>query len=227
MSDNSKHLPAALTRPVDGDVGFFGAITASVTHELNNVISIIDQTGGLFDDLIEGERRGVPLSIERLAGLSESIQKQTRRGLGIIERLNAFAHTTDRPTAEFDLNEVVGNIVELCCRLAELRKVELRFEAHPKPVMVFGNPMLVQQVVFESLRILLRESELGGTITVAVADAANEAAVNIAGESGVSLPESDLAHLTALMQQSGGAIALTIPESGGRLMLTIRKELEQ
>ena len=40
-------------QPVHSTLGFMGEITASVTHELSNVIGTIEQIAGLIGDLAE------------------------------------------------------------------------------------------------------------------------------------------------------------------------------
>ena len=54
----------------ENSLAFFGAITASVSHELNNVMSIIDQNNGLLKDLLAV---GHPISNERLERINNSI----------------------------------------------------------------------------------------------------------------------------------------------------------
>ena len=72
---------------LDAGLAFFGAVTASVTHEQNNVLSVIDQTAGLLQDMIAAEREGTPINIDRLADAVRTVQAQTERSLGIIRRL--------------------------------------------------------------------------------------------------------------------------------------------
>ena len=89
MSSDSGDEREQLRR--EKDLAFFGAITASVSHELNNVISIVYQTAGLLNDLLAGAQRGRPISDERLEQIAIRIGEQTERGAAIIKRLNAFA----------------------------------------------------------------------------------------------------------------------------------------
>jgi len=164
MSDSARASSSAENR----EIAFFGRITASVTHELNNVIAIIDQNSGLLSDLIAGEERGIPISTERLRAVAAAIQKQTRRGLGIIERLNRYAHTTDHPAAEYELNEVVGNLVELSRRLVQRKKMDLDFHPADTPVKTIGNPFAFQHAVFGALMLVLEAGESGGKVAVGI-----------------------------------------------------------
>lgn len=199
-------------------IAFFGTVTASVTHELNNVISIIEQTAGLLDDLVAGEERGVPISIERLGEISTSVQKQTRRGLGIIERLNRFAHTTDRPVTEFDVDEVVSNLVELSRRLAGLKRVTLEYRAPATEVRLTGNPFALQEAVFLTLRRALETT--GGTCVVAVApDEESGAAITIEPDGAADPDAADWGAVEEAARRAGGEIEIGSDEKRGRVIV--------
>jgi signal transduction histidine kinase len=145
-------------------LAFSGKITASVSHELNNVISIIDQTTGLLEDMVLAVDRGKPISTDRLEQIYESLQKQTTRGLAIIKRLNTFAHSSDIPEREFDLGETIENLAGLCGRFADLKRMKLCYQPPPVVISVTGNPFVTQLVVFEGIREALdrgaREDEI-------------------------------------------------------------------
>ncbi|MFZ5979046.1 MAG: hypothetical protein ACOYVF_00295 [Candidatus Zixiibacteriota bacterium] len=142
----------------EGSLAFFGAVTASVSHELNNVISIIDQNAGLLGDLLAGVQHGRPLSEEQLKRVADKITMQTGRGVGIIKRLNTFAHSADKPVREFDLNAVIENLTALTERLANLKAVKQEVIYPNRPLIMTGNPFLTQQMVFLIIRELLDQA---------------------------------------------------------------------
>jgi C4-dicarboxylate-specific signal transduction histidine kinase len=175
MSD--EHNDNADERLLYGGLAFFGAVTASVSHELNNVISIIDQTTGLVEDMIAAVDRGKPIDVDKLRQVVGSLQKHTTRGLEIIKRLNTFAHSSDVPRREYDVNESVRNLVELARRLAGLKRVNLEVHLPAEPVMITGNPFLMQQLLFASIQRALQEAGRDEIIAVDVAGAASGAQV--------------------------------------------------
>jgi C4-dicarboxylate-specific signal transduction histidine kinase len=140
-------------------LAFFGAITASVSHELNNVVSILNQNGGLLEDLLAGVREGRPLRTERLERIAETFRVQTERGIGIIKRLNTFAHSADEPVRAFNLNETAENLVSLAQRPAMLKKATLSFVPSAEPAMVTGSPFMVQQAIFRMIRMALSAAQ--------------------------------------------------------------------
>jgi len=202
------------------EIAFFGKITASVTHELNNVISIIEQTAGLLEDMIAGEERGVPISIDRLAGVSAAIQRQTQRGLGIIGRLNRFAHATDRPETVFDADEVVGNLVELSRRLASLRKIGLEFRPTATAPKMSGNPFVFQRAVFGAVQTVLACGLADHTVTIENRAESHGFKVSVEGATSGELGEGPLADLEAVAEEAGGS--LTVESGGGQMRLCLQ-----
>ncbi len=152
----------------DRKLHFFGMITASVSHELNNVISIIDQVAGLLSDLIAAADSGYPINLEKLKTVQERIRRQTQRGVGIIKRLNKFSHSVDEPFLEFDPGAVVENLMALAARFAELKKVTLETNLPQGSVTITNNPFTLQQAVFFCFRHALDVSERGETLRVAM-----------------------------------------------------------
>lgn len=163
MDDKSQYPADSLT---DDSLAFFGAITASVSHELNNVMAIMDQTTGLLEDKLAGAQEEIRISPEKLEKIVVSLQKQAARGLEIIKRLNRFAHSADLPAQKFDINEALGNLVRLIDRLAVLKGVSLESGLSENPREIESNPFYLQQAVFTAFRIVLADAQKGDTIRI-------------------------------------------------------------
>lgn len=222
MTDNEKQH--GRFAPTETDLAFFGRITASVTHELNNVISIIEQTAGLLDDLIAGEERGIPITTERLTALSASIQKQTRRGLGIIDSLNRFAHTTDATETKFDINDVVSNLIELSHRLASLRKIRLAYQPTPSPQYLIGNPFAIQHAVFESLLIALTCGPTDSAVSVETLADDDSVRIFIPFEGAGPLDADRTTNLKNMLALTGGSLKVETTASATRLTLRLPRK---
>jgi signal transduction histidine kinase len=202
-------------------LAFFGAVTASVSHELNNVISIIDQSAGLMEDMIIGEEKGIPLSVERLSETVASIQKQAGRGLKIIQRLNRFAHSSDFPVTEFDLNETVSNLVELSRRLAGLRRADTEYTPVPVETKITGNPFLLQQALFEIIMILLGSAERGDIITVKASSTDSGAAIEASLPRQFDIPEDRLATVEEMAEALEGELTHGVGEDVTSMKISI------
>ncbi len=148
------------------ELAFFGAITASVTHELNNVLSIIDQTAGLLEDLLYSARQGKPIPPEKLQSIAAGVSNQTARGFDFIRRLNRFAHSVDEPVSEFDLCALTDNFAALMKRFATLKRVELTTDIPDAPVQIVSCPFKLQEALFRVVNAFLSEPEKGDRLIV-------------------------------------------------------------
>jgi len=191
---------------MENSLTFFGAITASVSHELNNVISIINQTAGLLDDLLIGSREGRPIKTERLEKMAGSVKNQTDRGIDIIRRLNKFAHSTDEPVREYDPGDMIENLVSLTRRLADMKKVTLEMVPADGPVPVVGNPFQAQQAVFMAIRLALSTSLENDTIRIEMLEQEDVLKLLISGIRSDQGAEFDLSYLKLLTESFGGTI---------------------
>jgi signal transduction histidine kinase len=130
------------------NIEFFGRISASISHELNNVISIIDQVSGLLEDNLAAIDEGYPIQPEQLERIHKKISIQTSRGIDIIKRLNKFSHSTDHAIFTFDLKEILNNLLEICERFADLKRVPLSTVVLGKECQISSSPFLIQQVLY-------------------------------------------------------------------------------
>lgn len=148
------------------ELAFFGAITASISHELNNVLSIINEYSGLLDDIVSGKNKDKPVENERIQRIALNITKQIKREKGIIKLLNRFAHRVDTPIVKFNLNELVKDITRLSQRFASLKKIELGITIPEEQITLTNNPFAVQHVIFLCLKIALEHSNLTDSINI-------------------------------------------------------------
>lgn len=189
-------------------LAFFGAITASVSHELNNVISIINQTGGLLDDLLIGARGGKEIPVERLERMADSVRAQTERGVGIIKRLNKFAHSADEEKCQFNLNETIENLIALLERLANLKKSSLKIELPDEPVTILGSPFLTQQAVYWTVRQALEIVDDNDLISVKIGSKDNNKIVSVVVPRLFPEGQPDLTYQELIMTQLHGKIEM-------------------
>lgn len=129
-------------------LAFMGAITASLSHEINNVITIINELSGLLDDLIKGAQKGRPIENEKLKGISEKITRHVGRGELFIKYLNRFAHSVDQAVATVDAAELLEQITALCQRFANLKRVRLEIEPAGQPLKIETDPFMLQHAIY-------------------------------------------------------------------------------
>lgn len=104
---------------------FFGRISASISHELKNVLAIVNENAGLLEDLSVMADRGRPLDPARLKMMAATVQKHVGRGDEILKNMNRFAHSSDDAVADVDLNQTIELVGALTARFAAMRGVRV------------------------------------------------------------------------------------------------------
>ena len=132
-------------------VRFFGEMSASISHEIKNVLAIINENAGLLQDMVMMIEKGMPLSPERLSGLAQSIIRQVNRGDRIVKGMNRFAHSADRPTETVDLGEVIQFISMLAARLIAMKGEAPQIDVPATPVTAVINRFFLEDLVWTCL----------------------------------------------------------------------------
>jgi C4-dicarboxylate-specific signal transduction histidine kinase len=196
---------------------FFSAIAASVTHELNNSLSIIDQSQGLLADLIAASEAGRAIEPQRVKTVQERIDRQVRNGVAIVGRFNRFAHSLDDPAGRFDLCGQTDNIVALSRRFAEMKKVRLACNLPDGEMAVSGDAFLLLQALFMCMQMLLEGSEEGDRLEVSVEQEESAHVISVAGTAKSAVKEDDerCEQLARLMQAFDGTYNIEQGALGG------------
>ena len=104
---------------------FFGRVSASVSHDIKNVLAIINEEAGLIQDLCRMAEKGMEISPERFMSVAGNILGQIRRGDEIVKCMNTFAHSVDHDVRMVDVAEVIKLLVKLSARLAGMKNAKL------------------------------------------------------------------------------------------------------
>jgi light-regulated signal transduction histidine kinase (bacteriophytochrome) len=198
------------------ELAFFGAVTASISHDLNNAIAIIEQTAGLLEDLLLEGEDDQSVSKEQLQRVVERIDKQTKRGANIVRRLNAFAHSVDEPQREIDLNVLTENVAALAHRMVDRKRAQLEIMPADATPKIQSNPFRVQQAVYFSIKETLSQAPEGAHLVLSTGSLDGQARIDFVGESS---GEPQLSYLETLMSQLGGSVDSTL--DGGQLTITL------
>jgi len=137
------------------EVAFFGKITAGITHEMKNVLAIINESSGLMEDILAITEDDTFPHKDRFKKTLNRILGQIQRGNNITTNLNRFAHSSDYSPASVDLNEVSEQMVSLASRFARLKNVILKAGHYDESVIIKTHPVALQMALFESIEIIL------------------------------------------------------------------------
>lgn len=106
------------------DALFMGRLTASATHEIQNILATIRESSGLMEDLLALGGEGFAHAERFKRGLTV-LSEQVERGMVLTEQLNYCAHAPETTPAGAEVNEALRSLVGLSRRQAARVRVEL------------------------------------------------------------------------------------------------------
>ncbi len=133
---------------------FFGAVSASISHELKNAIAIVNEHAGLLEDLALLAERGKPLDPERLKRTAAHITRQVQRANVLIGNLNRFAHSIDEPISTVHLPELISFLVTLAERKATMSGITLEVACREASFSVQTSPFFLLNLLWLCLKAL-------------------------------------------------------------------------
>jgi C4-dicarboxylate-specific signal transduction histidine kinase len=195
---------------------FFGKMTASISHELKNVLAIINENAGLLEDLCAMAERGRPVDPDRIKTVAGKVIKQVKRGDEIIIRLNSFAHTADESVCDVDLCEAIKLVSALSGRLAMMREITVELNADAAPVVVNTNPFLLETLVWLFLDFAMDAAGEEKRLSLSAEMLKNKAIVRFSGLKGLAgiLPDKFPGEREKALLLSLNATAAVDPSAG-------------
>jgi C4-dicarboxylate-specific signal transduction histidine kinase len=137
---------------------FFGKISASISHELKNVMAIVNENAGLLEDLTAMAEQGRPLDPARLKLMAAAVQKQVGRADEILNNMNRFAHTIDATVAEVDLNQTIELFMALTDRFILMRGVKVDLQLPDQPLKIPTAPYFLINLLWLCLDFAISAS---------------------------------------------------------------------
>jgi hypothetical protein len=151
---------------VIGEAGlrFFGKVSASIAHEIKNVLAIINENAGLLEDLSYAAQRGSAIDPERLNRACRQFTKQINRADAIMKNMSVFAHSVDAFDGRINLYELTALVANLAGRLAAMHKLTIEVKQPVTPTVFSGNPFLLQNLIWLCLEFAFTATAAGGTL---------------------------------------------------------------
>ncbi len=173
---------------VIGETGlrFFGKMSASISHEIKNVLAIINENAGLLEDLTLMADKGVALDPERLKTMAGMLSKQVQRADGIMKNMNRLAHSIDESVMSVDLGEILGLVLSLSGRFASRRGVTLSLKPSAVPVTITTNPFFMENLIWRCLDFAMDAAGKGKTVGLISEELENGARIRFTGLQGIA-----------------------------------------
>ncbi|MBW6520797.1 MAG: hypothetical protein K0A99_07275 [Desulfoarculaceae bacterium] len=127
---------------------FYGKMSASISHEIKNILAIINENAGLLSDFTMMAERGVPIEPERLNIIAAKIGEQVKRADLIVRNMNQFAHSVDEQVKTVPLDDLIAVVIKLSLRFAANRGVHLEHQPADSPVSITTSPFLLKNLAW-------------------------------------------------------------------------------
>ena len=168
--------------PENTGLAFFGQVSASISHEIKNVLAVINENAGLLEDLVLMAEKGAPPDIERLGRLAETVGRQVRRADGILKMMNRFAHSADHAVEQVDLFETATFVTDLCGRMIGMGRLAVTTMAPVEPVRVFTHRFYLQHLLWACIEAMIQAGRRGGEIRISFEKTAKGATVRFCSD---------------------------------------------
>lgn len=145
---------------------YFGAMTASISHELKNRMAIINENAGLLEDLTMMAAKGRPLDPQRLEKMAGALKAQVALADEILKKMNRFAHVVDDFVHPVDIGRTVALTLELARRLADIQCVELRLKKGAGAITVITAGYVLMNLIWSCLQSAFKTVGKDGCIEV-------------------------------------------------------------
>lgn len=214
---------------IETESAFLGCIIAGATHELNNVLAVIQESAGLVEDLLLFSPQTALSSGEAISNSLDSINSQIQRGVGLLTQLNRLAHCSDGGKQEIDLGTALEGMTVLCQRFAKMKNVEiLPLEAAPD-LKLTTRPLVLQMAIFSAIRACLDVVDTDGRIRMELTKTDNWVDIcflieDNSPDSRMSFGSDTSPHWKALLFSAGqlqGTVKPALSNSGIMLQLPI------
>lgn len=190
--------------PAREGVLYFGRVAAGLSHELSNVLNIINELAGLQRDIAAAAvEQGGDARLARLADLAQRIKAQVGRGEAINRGLHRFAHSVDNADTSFDLGELLGLLAFLEERPARLARVALDVQPPQHELALCGDPFSLLLALHACVGAALRACAEDGRVEVRAEAGNGEARIRVTATG--SLPPGGADVVSAAAFQAGAA----------------------
>ena len=203
----------------------FSKVTATISHEIKNALSIINENAGLLEDLVSMTPPEDGIAPQRVQKAAATIARQVSRANDIMSSMNKFAHSADNLIARESLHSICTLMITLTQRQAVSKNVEMTLDcAADTSVNTYLLPL--ESVIYLTIRAIIDRSEDGEPLRVHIGNA-DEKKVSVSFTS-ASISESTLAALSEnSLEGMMGLLDASLLLHGDTVVLSFRTDIDK
>jgi C4-dicarboxylate-specific signal transduction histidine kinase len=206
---------------------FFGKMSASISHEIKNVLAIINENAGLLEDFTLMAEKGKQIDMERFKTVAGKIRGNVGRADVIVKNLNRFAHSADDFSGEIDLNELIGFVVALSERMAAMVDVSFEHIEADRTVPLNTSPFILQNLLWLCFNFALEVADGDKKVHLLVEKIESGARIKFSNLEGIEKIPGDRfpSHKEKALLEALGA-QISLDEGEGELILEVPDGVE-
>jgi len=167
---------------------FFGGICATVSHEINNRLAVINENAGLLEDLAMILAEGKTIDPGRIQAQSRKILEQVRTARHVVRNLNRFAHSVDTWSCTIDVADVLDLVTQLYARKAANASATLETSGSSQPVTISTVPFFLENLIGRGIDMALSRIGDAGVVTIGAEASPEGIRVRFEGLAGLTDP---------------------------------------
>lgn len=151
-------------------MALIGRLAASVSHEINNPLQIIEGQAGWIGELLTDEKEESVENLGEYRLAIEKIRTHVNRAKLITHRLLGFSHAGEMVMAQTDINQLAGETISFLENEANVNGITIAREFQAELSHVVTDSSQLQQVLLNLINNAIDAIGKNGRISVSTAD---------------------------------------------------------
>ncbi len=133
---------------------FFAKITSGSTHELNNIVAIVNELGGSIEDKINSLENFDPDKTVKIVNSINKIYAQIERAKSLTKSLNRFSHSVDSTIENIDIIQLLKDAATLFRYFVKLESANIVENYSSESFPIRTNPFLLFLLLFKCIQTI-------------------------------------------------------------------------
>lgn len=170
-----------------------GRMAASVAHEINNPMAIINEKAGLLQDLVGLSPEFAPK--EKVLGLVDSIVKSVERCSKVTHRLLGFAKRMEIRRESISVRELIEEVIGFQQTEARHRNIDIVYNVPDSLPGIISDRGNLQQVFLNLINNAFAAVDSNGKVEISVTRPDQSSIAISVRDNGAGIPAEDLQHI--------------------------------